>query len=184
MKRRPGVICGDRAAGLLPPVLPALLQLPNLAADTRRKSNGLRAGQRPSSRCYGCPLSWGFRGWILVPGADRGQDPGLVCVCAGHRLAGHSAASEVLFEFMPLSSAPGRIRTCAHGSGGRSCSRLLPGQTCAGVPFGERMGRDASPTQSAAEIQHGEKGTVSASPSCLLTLASLCLRMRSHSARV
>ncbi len=23
-----------------------------------------------------------------------------------------------VFEFMPLSSAPGRIRTCAHGSGG------------------------------------------------------------------
>ena len=23
------------------------------------------------------------------------------------------------FEFMPLTSAPGRIRTCAHGSGGR-----------------------------------------------------------------
>ena len=26
-----------------------------------------------------------------------------------------------VFEFMPLSSAPDRIRTCAHGSGGR-CS--------------------------------------------------------------
>jgi len=24
-----------------------------------------------------------------------------------------------VFEFMPLTSAPGRIRTCAHGSGGR-----------------------------------------------------------------
>ena len=26
-----------------------------------------------------------------------------------------------MFEFMPLNCAPGRIRTCAHGSGGR-CS--------------------------------------------------------------
>jgi Amidohydrolase len=34
-----------------------------------------------------------------------------------------------VFEFMPLTSAPDRIRTCAHGSGGRSCSRPLPAQT-------------------------------------------------------
>ena len=45
-----------------------------------------------------------------------------------------------VFEFMSLTSAPGRIRTCAHGSGGRSCSRLPPGKTRAGVPVGERMG--------------------------------------------
>jgi len=29
-----------------------------------------------------------------------------------------------VFEFMPLASAPGRIRTCAHGSGGRCCAPL------------------------------------------------------------
>jgi hypothetical protein len=28
-----------------------------------------------------------------------------------------------VFEFMPLTSAPGRIRTCAHGSGGRGTIR-------------------------------------------------------------
>src|SRR5215472_7590373 len=84
--------------------------------------------------------------------------------------------SEVLFEFIPLTSAPGRIRTCAHGSGGRSRSRLLPGKTRTGVPVGERMGRDASPTQAAAEIQHGQNGAVSSPPSCLLTLASPCWR--------
>ena len=28
-----------------------------------------------------------------------------------------------VFEFMSLSSAPGRIRTCAHGSGGRGTIR-------------------------------------------------------------
>ena len=45
-----------------------------------------------------------------------------------------------VFEFVPLNSAPGRIRTCAHDSGGRCCSRLLPGKTRAGIPLGERMG--------------------------------------------
>jgi len=30
--------------------------------------------------------------------------------------------SEVMFEFMPLSCASGRIGTCAHGSGGGCCS--------------------------------------------------------------
>ena len=58
--------------------------------------------------------------------------------------AGHSPAIRVkigiVFEFMPLTSAPGRIRTCAHGSGGRSCSWLPPGKTRAGLPVGERMG--------------------------------------------
>src|SRR5215510_12911470 len=48
--------------------------------------------------------------------------------------------AEVLFEFRPLNSAPGRIRTCAHGSGGRSCSRPLPGKTRAGVPVGSVWG--------------------------------------------
>jgi hypothetical protein len=28
-----------------------------------------------------------------------------------------------VFEFMPLSSAPDRIRTCAHGSGEGCCAR-------------------------------------------------------------
>ena len=42
-------VCGDRM-GSRPRVLPALLRLPYLAADTWRKSNGLRAGQRPGGR--------------------------------------------------------------------------------------------------------------------------------------
>jgi len=83
-----------------------------------------------------------------------------------HEPAGQRAS--LLIEI----SAPGRIRTCAHGSGGRSCSRLLPGKTRVGVAVGERMGRDASPTQAAAEIQHGENGTVSAAPFRLITHAS------------
>ena len=49
----------------------------------------------------------------------------------GHQVWDGSALSQVtglasvrlkivrVFEFMPLNSAPGRIRTCAHGSGGR-----------------------------------------------------------------
>jgi hypothetical protein len=28
-----------------------------------------------------------------------------------------------VFELIPLNSAPGRIRTCAHGSGGGCCAR-------------------------------------------------------------
>src|SRR5262249_16157656 len=37
--------------------------------------------------------------------------------------------SEVLFEFRPLTSAPGRIRTCAHGSGGGRSPTTLPALT-------------------------------------------------------
>ena len=48
--------------------------------------------------------------------------------------------SEVMFEFTSLSSAPGRIRTCAHGSGGHCCMRLLPGKMCRSGPVGERVG--------------------------------------------
>jgi len=45
-----------------------------------------------------------------------------------------------VFEFIPLSSAPGRIRTYAHGSGGRSCMTLPPGKMRRSRPVGERMG--------------------------------------------
>ena len=46
----------------------------------------------------------------------------------------------MVFEFMPLSIAPGRIRTCAHGSGGQCCMTLLPGKMRRSRPVGERMG--------------------------------------------
>jgi hypothetical protein len=38
-----------------------------------------------------------------------------------------------VFEFMPLSCAPDRIRTCAHGSGEGCCVRLWPAETCSQV---------------------------------------------------
>src|SRR5262245_7177715 len=70
-----------------------------------------------------------------------------------------------VFEFIPLTSAPGRIRTCAHGSGGRSCSRLLAGKTRAGATVGERMGGARWGTGSArkflvfpGDCQHGSVG--------------------------
>ena len=40
-----------------------------------------------------------------------------------HKSEGRRHKSEVRFEFIPLTSAPGRIRTCAHGSGGRGTTR-------------------------------------------------------------
>ena len=40
-----------------------------------------------------------------------------------------SRLPEVLFEFIPLSCAPGRIRTCAHGSGGRFPLSHWPAET-------------------------------------------------------
>jgi len=70
----------------------------------------------------------------------------------GRKLCGGSALSQVtglalirlkivrVFEFMPLNCAPGRIRTCAHGSGGRSCSPKLPAETHLARRVGERMG--------------------------------------------
>jgi len=40
-----------------------------------------------------------------------------------------------VFEFMPLSSAPGRIRTCAHGSGGRFPVSHWPAETLSQVSW-------------------------------------------------
>jgi hypothetical protein len=55
------------------------------------------------------------------PGADRAQDGERVRVAAGYRrLAPNQVKIVRMFEFMPLNSAPSRIRTCAHGSGVRS----------------------------------------------------------------
>jgi hypothetical protein len=82
------------------------------------KSNGLRPGQRPGGRRYGLPLSWGFP---RLGSCFRGRP--------GDKIRNASAFPQVIapaphrvkiaqaFEFMPLNSAPGRIRTCAHGSG-------------------------------------------------------------------
>jgi hypothetical protein len=68
-------------------------------------------------------------------------------------------------RFSAPGSAPGRIRTCAHGSGGRSCSRLLPGKTRAGVPVRERMGvrsgrlvRRGGSLVFTGDCQHGSGG--------------------------
>src|SRR5215475_2742736 len=84
---------------------------------------------------YGCASS----------GAASGQDSGgrrhPVTESGGVSTAAGPVYRLVRVAFRWLSvGAPGRIRTCAHGSGGRSCSRLPPGKTRAGVPVGERMG--------------------------------------------
>ena len=61
-------------------------------------------------------------------GAYGGRSRLPCCEGAGQRGGQVFCRSEVSFEF----GAPGRIRTCAHGSGGRCTIRSWPAQTCSG----------------------------------------------------
>jgi PHD/YefM family antitoxin component YafN of YafNO toxin-antitoxin module len=111
-------------------------------------------------------------------GAASGQDSGgrrrLVTESGGASATVGSVYRliRVAFRWLPV-GAPDRIRTCAHGSGGRSCSRLPPGKTRAGVPVGERMGGAQLAAGSGAEV-----------PWCLRVTASMFRRSaawREHS---
>ena len=87
-----------------------------------RKSNGLWPQQRPAGRYHRMPLSSTFDAGRLVARARIGRK--MENASASPQVTGSGAGRTKivkLFEFMPLSSAPSRIRTCAHGSGGR-CS--------------------------------------------------------------
>ncbi len=72
-------------AGQPPPDIAALFRLPLCSCGYWRKSNGLRAGQRPSGRRYGWLLSWVFRRWSPGSGGGPGQDAESICISAGHR---------------------------------------------------------------------------------------------------
>jgi hypothetical protein len=99
--------------GSRPRAAPGCFACRCVAADTWGKSNGLRPGQRPGGRRYSLPLSWAFRGWVLLPGAARGQDPERFRVSADHSASPERPKIVRVFEFMSLTSAPGRIRTYA-----------------------------------------------------------------------
>jgi WHG domain-containing protein len=86
-------------------------------------------------------------------GGCPGQDPERFRVSASHRLARGSARTVRVFEFMPLSSAPGRIRTCAHGCGGHCRMTLLPGKMRRSRPVGERMGSAKARTPAVTEVR-------------------------------
>jgi hypothetical protein len=88
-----------------------------LAADTVVKSNGLHA---VSVQCLRAGL---LLVAVFLPGATRGHDPDRLGVTAGHSLGFNRAKIVRVFEFMSLSCAPSRIRTCAHGSGEGCCAR-------------------------------------------------------------
>ena len=59
-----------------------------------------------------------FLAGACFPGADRAQGPEGLSVAASHRPGGFRFQHCRKVRIRPLSSAPGRIRTCAHGSGG------------------------------------------------------------------
>ena len=81
-------------------------------------------------RCRRVLLSRPFSGWRLLSGRVSGARSGRAKHCRrsqGRRLVGPKIVR--VFEFMLLTSAPGRIRTCAHGSGGCCPVQLWPAQT-------------------------------------------------------
>ena len=133
------------ATGLCPPV----------TAKLQHKCQEQRSAvtERPGDRECQPPLTR----------ETRGSD-GEIRARIGHQIWERSTLPQVtglvpnrakivgVFEFMPLTSAPDRIRTCAHGSGGRSCVRLLPGKTRHARLAGGRMGGGVPPMLTADKI--------------------------------
>ena len=102
---------------------PAVSALPEGAARScgyLRKSNGPWPQQRPGGRYHRMPLSSTFAAGRLVARARIGRKmenaPAFPQVTG---LAPNRTKIVRKFEFRPLNSAPSRIRTYAHGSGGR-----------------------------------------------------------------
>jgi hypothetical protein len=70
-------------------------------------------------------LSRPFPCWRLFSGRVSGARPRTAEHCRRLRSWRRPGPKIVrVFEFMPLSCAPGRIRTCAHGSGVHCCPAL------------------------------------------------------------
>jgi len=63
-------------AGQPPPDIGARLRLPLSSCGYWRKSNGLRARQRPGGRREVSTLSWASAAGVRLPGAVRGKGPG------------------------------------------------------------------------------------------------------------
>ena len=79
-----------------------------------------RTARRPRMRAAARHGNSRIRPWN--PGMYWTPDLGQLHVAAGHRLGTQSAKIVKVFEFIPLNCAPGRIRTCAHGSGEGCCA--------------------------------------------------------------
>jgi hypothetical protein len=84
VRRRPGVICGDRAAGQPPRALPTLLRLPYLAADIGGRATACGRGNGlVAVVVVGAGL--GFPRLGPDSGTDREKGPERFRVAAGHR---------------------------------------------------------------------------------------------------
>jgi hypothetical protein len=82
------------------------------------KSNGLRSRQRPGGRYHRIRLSSALSRPAPVfqaPAGRKIRNAGAFPQVTG--LASERPTIVRVFGFMPLTSVPGRIRTCAHGSG-------------------------------------------------------------------
>jgi hypothetical protein len=118
-----------------------LLRLPLCSCGYWQKSNGLWAGQRPGGRRYLLAAELGFSGLgscLRERLGGKGRNSSALPQVTGLALSRREIAR--VFEFTPLNSAPGRIRTCAHGSGGECSMTLLPGGMRRSRRVGERMG--------------------------------------------
>ena len=95
------------------------------------------------------PLSWGFRGWILVPGADRGQGPELICVVQATGPAPSRFKIARVFEFIPLNCAPAGFEPALTAPEAVSRYRTDQRKRCRRCPGRARIGRSPPTPRSA-----------------------------------
>ena len=96
--------------------------------------------QRSRSRYHRMRLSRRFPSWCVLSGRVSGA--------RSERAERCRRSPAWRFPFQDYQSVridasdqcPGRIRTCAHGSGGQCCMTILRGKTRCSRPVGERMG--------------------------------------------
>ncbi len=77
-------------------------------------------GTRSDLKCDHCGLTCVHGFAPTAPGAYRAQDPERLRVCAGHRPGAVRHQDCRCVRIIASTCAPSRIRTCAHGSGGRT----------------------------------------------------------------
>ena len=86
--------------------------------------HGARASAAVIAQAVACAVPVLYAFWVrprLLAWGATAEEVARFRVSAGHRSGTQPAKIVRVFEFMLPASAPGRIRTCAHGSGGR-CS--------------------------------------------------------------
>ncbi len=102
-----------------------------------------------------------------LPGAVRGKGPERFCVSAGHRPGTQSIPDCWSVRIYVSEQCPGRVRTCAHGSGEDCCARSGLRNVPSGViPGHARAQPSVRGAEASARWSCGRRPGRAASPRC------------------